>query len=70
VLVSKPARMARNPVYGSGRNTPVKITSSPALTERQMGPRRWMRMVRGVEPSGTYRCVYVFVCACVREIVH
>ena len=53
VVVSRPARMARKPVYGSGRKMPVMTTSSPGLRERHTSPLRCRDSVRGVAPSGT-----------------
>ena len=52
-LVSRPARMARKPVKGSGRNTPDTVTASPGLAVRVSAPRRCTVRLRGVAPCGT-----------------
>ena len=46
--------MALKPCTGSGRKIPVMMTTSPGFILRQTSPRRWMEMVRGVAPSGTW----------------
>jgi len=52
-LVSSPARMARKPVKGSGRKTPLTVTASPGLAPRVSSPRRCTVSDRGVAPCGT-----------------